>query len=133
MTTRVAACSCGQLRLTCEGEPARVSICHCLECQKRTGSVFAAQARFPRAAVAAEGRASHWSRTGEDGGTATFSFCPVCSSIVFWEPDALPDVVYVAVGAFADPSFPPPQVSVYDNRQHPWTLAIGDLPMEHWA
>ena len=42
MTTRTATCSCGQLRLACEGEPVRISICHCLECQKRTGSIFGA-------------------------------------------------------------------------------------------
>ena len=30
MTTRHATCSCGQLNLTIEGEPARVSMCHCL-------------------------------------------------------------------------------------------------------
>jgi hypothetical protein len=40
MTARIASCSCGQLHLTCTGEPGRVSMCHCLECQKRTGSVF---------------------------------------------------------------------------------------------
>ncbi|HWI87458.1 MAG TPA: GFA family protein [Sphingomonas sp.] len=51
MTGRVASCSCGRLRLTCAGEPVRISICHCLECQKRTGSVFATQARFSRASV----------------------------------------------------------------------------------
>jgi hypothetical protein len=28
--------------------------------------------------------------------------------------------VGVAVGAFADPHFPPPRVSVYDSRRHPW-------------
>ncbi|MFN2470768.1 MAG: aldehyde-activating protein, partial [Gaiellaceae bacterium] len=39
MSNRHAACSCGQLRLTVEGEPVRVSICHCLACQRRTGSV----------------------------------------------------------------------------------------------
>ena len=46
MTERTASCSCGQLRLACEGEPVRISICHCLECQKRTCSVFAMQARL---------------------------------------------------------------------------------------
>lgn len=131
MTGRTATCSCGQLGLTCEGEPVRVSICHCLECQKRTGSIFAAQARFPRAAVTITGRSSIWARTGDDGGTATFHFCPTCGSTVFWEPDAAPDIVYVATGAFADPSFPPPAISVYESRQHPWALAAGDLPMEH--
>jgi hypothetical protein len=28
--------------------------------------------------------------------------------------------VSVAVGAFADPHFPAPRVSVYDCRRHPW-------------
>jgi hypothetical protein len=116
------------LRVTCEGEPLRVSICHCLECQKRTGSVFAAQARFPAEAVTVEGQASRWSRTGDSGGTATFGFCPTCSSIVYWE---IPDFVIVATGAFADPNFPPPSISVYESRMHPWVMAAGELPMEH--
>jgi len=46
MTTRRAACSCGQLQLTIEGEPSRISMCHCLECQRRTGAAISNQARF---------------------------------------------------------------------------------------
>jgi hypothetical protein len=42
MMTRRAACSCGQLRLEIEGEPSRVSMCHCMECQRRTGAVITA-------------------------------------------------------------------------------------------
>ena len=44
MATRVAACHCGQLHLAVEGEPFAVSICHCLACQRRTGSAFGMQA-----------------------------------------------------------------------------------------
>ena len=131
MPGRVASCSCGQLRLTCEGEPVRISICHCLECQKRTGNVFATQARFSREHVTIAGRAAQWTRAGDSGGKCTFSFCPVCGSTVYWEPAGLPDFVSVAVGAFADPSFPPPRVSVYQERQHPWALAAAQLPLEH--
>lgn len=131
MSKRIASCSCGQLHLVCEGEPERVSICHCLDCQKRTGSVFATQARFPRERVAIEGRSSAWTRVGDSGGGATFHFCPVCGATVYWEPADWPDLIYVAVGAFADPSFPPPKVSIYEERQHPWALAAGELPLEH--
>ena len=56
VSTRHAACSCGQLRLTVEGEPVRVSICHCLACQRRTGSVFGVQARFRRSTGNDRGR-----------------------------------------------------------------------------
>ena len=131
MTTRTASCSCGQLRLACEGEPVRVSMCHCLDCQKRTGSVFATQARFPREAVTMEGAAGHWSRAGDSGQSATFSFCPVCGSTVWWEAAGVPGFVTVAVGAFADPDFPPPRVSVYEERKHPWVFTAGELPLEH--
>jgi hypothetical protein len=131
MSNRIASCSCGQLRVTCEGEPVRISICHCLECQKRTGSVFATQARFPREHVTIEGRTAQWARRGESGATATFHFCPTCGSTVCWLADAAPEIVYVAVGAFADPSFPPPRVSVYEERRHPWSLAADQLPLEH--
>jgi hypothetical protein len=44
--TRHAACSCGQLHLTIEGEPSRIAMCHCLECQRRTGAVISNEARF---------------------------------------------------------------------------------------
>ena len=129
MTSRIASCSCGQLRVTCEGDPVRISICHCLECQKRTGSVFGAQARFPRERVEIEGRSTQWTRLGESGGGATFDFCGLCGSTVCWVPTNASDVVYVAVGGFADPGFPPPTVSVYGERKHPWALAAGQLPL----
>jgi hypothetical protein len=41
--TRTAAYNCGHLRLTCDGPPVVVSMCHCLECQRRTGAVFSNQ------------------------------------------------------------------------------------------
>jgi hypothetical protein len=47
-------------------------------------------------------------------------FCPACGSTVYWEPQGIPDLVYVAVGAFADPDFPPPKISVYGERRHKW-------------
>jgi len=70
---------------------------------------------------------------GDSGQSAMFSFCPACSSTVYWEPAGLPAFIAVAVGTFADPSFPPPRVSVYEERQHPWALAAAQLPLEHEA
>jgi hypothetical protein len=44
---RRATCSGGKISVTTEGEPVRVSVCHCLACQRRTGSTYGAQALFP--------------------------------------------------------------------------------------
>src|SRR6516164_3856958 len=100
--TRHAACSCGQLRLTVEGEPSRVSMCHCLECQRRTGAVISNQARFRREQVTFAGRTAAWKRTAESGNALTFHFCPTCGSTVYWESEGFPGHVAVAIGSFAD-------------------------------
>lgn len=118
--TRLAACSCGQLRAHVEGDPVRVSICHCLACQRRSGSVFAAQARFPRGQVRLEGQSSAFVRVGDEGTRARFHFCPHCGDTVYYEPETLPAFLMIPVGAFADPDFPAPTVSVYESRRHGW-------------
>jgi hypothetical protein len=125
-----AQCQCGQLRLTAQGDPIRVSVCHCLDCQRRSGSVFAAQARFVTERVTTEGESSTWSRRGDEGSGATFHFCPTCGSTVFYRLVDEPGVIAVAVGAFADPRFPPPGRSVYEERKHSWVNLPADI--EHY-
>jgi hypothetical protein len=105
-------------------------MCHCLECQRRTGSIFGVQARWPIEAVRIEGRASQFVRSGDEGGVCTTSFCPQCGSTVHWAIDRQPELVAVAVGAFADPTFPPPRIAVYEARAHAWARAPDDV--EHW-
>ena len=132
MSIHEAVCACGQLRLVCEGPPARVAMCHCLECQRRTGSVFGVQAWFPREQVREPvGKAASFVRTADSGRTITFSFCPGCGSTVFWAAEQRPDLVAVAVGAFADPEFVPPQHSVWEGRRHGWTVTGGEEFIEH--
>jgi hypothetical protein len=124
MATREAACSCRQLRLAAEGDPIRISMCHCLACQRRTGSAFGIQARFSSDRVRVVGRYSDYVRTSDEGDKdVTFHFCPDCGATVFYTGSDAPDVIAVPVGAFADPSFPAPTVSVFESRRHPW-LAV---------
>ncbi len=123
---RRAECSCGRLSVTVTGDPVRISICHCLACQRRSGSLFAAQARWPRDRAVIAGASSEFARTGDEGTTARFHFCPVCGATVYYLMDAMSDFIAVPIGAFADPDFPPPMISMYDDRRHRWL----DLPAE---
>lgn len=124
--SRTATCSCGQLRVTCEGEPVRLSMCHCLACQKRTGTVFGTQARWPRDRVAFEGQSTTYVRIADSGNPLSFHFCSICGATVWYVIDTHPDVVAVPTGAFADPSFPPPKFSVYEERMHSWVAVPAD-------
>jgi hypothetical protein len=123
--TREAACHCGQLRLVVTGDPFVVSICHCLACKRRTGSAFGTQAAFEPGQVTVIGRYATYTRISDEADRKPhdFHFCPECGSQVFYtEPDE-PDLVVVSVGAFADPSFPPPTESGYDSRRFAWLAA----------
>jgi hypothetical protein len=97
-----------------------VSLCHCADCQKRTGSSFGIAAFFQRQDVETTGVTRPYTRSSDSGSSVTFHFCPNCGSSVFWEPQRKPGAIAVAVGAFADPKFPAPTREVYTERRHPW-------------
>jgi hypothetical protein len=127
----LGTCRCGQLQARCAGAPIRVSVCHCLNCQKRSGSAFAAQARWLDADVTLKGAFSEWSHLGESGNRAVFRFCAVCGSTVTFASDGMPGMTAVAIGAFANPLFPAPQFSNYEDRKHAWVAVLGDAVERH--
>jgi hypothetical protein len=73
------------------------------------------------------GETTSYSRTGEMGTNIEFRFCPTCGSNVYWY---FGDVVVVAVGCFADPSFPAPTVSLYGKNRSHW-LPHFDVPLAY--
>jgi hypothetical protein len=82
--------------------------------------VFAALAGFA-APYQVSGTATEYVRVGDRGARFRFRFCPICGTTVFHTEEGYEQrFVSVAVGAFADPSFPPPEDSVYDCRRHSW-------------
>lgn len=127
---RTAECRCGQLTATCSGDPVRVSVCHCLACQRRTGGPFAAQARFRLGSVQISGEWRVWERVADSGKKAWFRWCPECGATVAYTNEGMDDQIAIALGAFADPTFPAPNFSVYENRKHPWVEIVGD-DIEH--
>lgn len=126
-STRTATCRCGQLSIACTGEPVRVSVCHCYDCQKRSGSAFAVQARFPAEVVTTSGAYNIYTHTLGSGNSADFHFCPTCGGTLWYH--ALPDrsLFAIPVGTFADKDFPTPEYTVYVDRKHDWVTLSEDI------
>ena len=80
------------------------------------------QAGFRPDQVEVAGRYSDYARLSDEADRKehVFHFCPDCGSQVFYTEPTEPELIVVSVGAFADPSFPPPTESGYDSRRHPW-------------
>ena len=132
MSTRHAACNCGQLHLTCEGEPVRISMCHCLECQRRTGGVFSNQAWFQRQQIVdIAGTSTRFMRSSDSGHSVTFRFCPVCGSTVYWEAERFADWIAVAVGGLRRPNLSRADLRGLREKA-PW-LARNELSSPHRA
>ena len=133
MTTRVASCRCGQLRATVTGEPVRVSVCHCLDCKKRSGSAFAVQARWPVDQCRTDGKSSTWSHRADSGNRIRHHFCPDCgSSLHYFIEGKFDGLVAIPLGAFDDPFFVSPGFSVWEERKNDWVEISGE-DVEHSA
>ncbi|WP_041548911.1 GFA family protein, partial [Chamaesiphon minutus] len=50
-TPFTGGCMCGAIRYECSAEPIAMGLCHCQDCQRATGSAFAAAVMLPRSAV----------------------------------------------------------------------------------
>ncbi|QIG53361.1 hypothetical protein G6N82_03650 [Altererythrobacter sp. BO-6] len=112
------------MQLTCEGDPYPVLMCSCELCQRRTGAPVHIGAWFPIENVKIEGVTTAFTRTtGDMGMEATFHFCPVCGTSLWWggrSTGFLAGKIGIAGGCFADKDFPPPTHAFYDKRRHSW-------------
>jgi hypothetical protein len=88
--------------------------------QRRTGAHASSVAAFEKAQVAIEGDTKIFDRIAESGRKVRFYFCPTCGTSLYWERDARPSQYIIAVGGFADPSFPAPSVSIFEETKHTW-------------
>ncbi|WP_353621357.1 GFA family protein [Variovorax saccharolyticus] len=117
---RQGLCACAGLRVLVEGEAQTVVACHCLECQRRTGSIFGMGAYCLDEQVVLTGDCREFTRFLDTSHTVTAQFCPSCGSTLIWRSSRRPGLVGVSVGAFADPQFPCPNLSVWEQTRHGW-------------
>jgi len=109
----------------------RVSVCHCLACQRRSGSAFAVQARFQRGSVELSGQTAEFVRAGDSGKPIFQQFCPHCGTGVSYHLENEPDLLAIPAGLFGGAELPSPAYSVYEDRKMSWVEICGD-GVEHW-
>ena len=116
----IAQCLCGALSLKLRETSKLIVACHCLACQRRTGSPFGLGVFHAIDTVEISGTATEFIHVGDSGRKVRCYFCPTCGSTVYWKPDVLPSLIGVAVGALGDPGFPAPAFSIFERSKHHW-------------
>jgi hypothetical protein len=120
-------CLCGRVRYHADAEPSFVGVCHCTDCQKFSGSAFAAVVGVPASALKVAGTLKTFTKPGDSGKPMHRRFCPECGSGVMDEADALPGILMVNVGTLDDRSWVRPLSEVYCDSAQPWVHLSGEM------
>lgn len=104
---RSGQCVCGSVRYVCVGEPERVTVCHCLWCQRRTGSAFGTEVVYQEKNItfSEPAPASYRHASDESGRWIETYFCPRCGSNLGFTLQAVPGIRTVPAGTFDDSTF----------------------------
>jgi hypothetical protein len=121
-------CLCGVVRYTAQAEATAATICHCRDCQKFTGSVFAALVMVPKAEFAFAGPVKTHTGVGGSGLPILRHFCPECGSSLAEEPGTRPGMVILTAGTFDDPTIARPAREIFRDDGLPWVHVDGDIP-----
>lgn len=113
-------CLCGAVRVHLAAQPAAVNMCHCADCQRRSGSPFGMAVWLAEGDVAIVGETREFRHVSDKGRELVNRFCPVCGSTISYTATLNPGLIAIPAGLFADPGTPPPQRSVFEERRHPW-------------
>jgi hypothetical protein len=121
-------CACGAVRYGLTSEPMFVHCCHCLNCQRQTGSAFVINALIEAdRVVLLAGEPVAVDAPRDDGSAQRIFRCPTCQVAVYSEYGR-PEVRFVRTGTLDDPATVAPGVHIYTRSKLPWVALPESVP-----
>ena len=125
---REGGCSCGAVRYRLASEPLFTHCCHCLNCQRQTGSAFVLNLLIEADRVELLAGEPQPVDVPRGGGKSQRIFrCPVCQVAVFSQYGR-PAIRFVRAGTLDDPSGVRPDVHIYTRSKVGWVELPEDVP-----
>ncbi|HKV67346.1 MAG TPA: GFA family protein [Gaiellales bacterium] len=120
MSAREGGCSCGAVRYRLASDPLFVHCCHCLNCQRQTGSAFVINLLIESDRVELlAGDPQPVDVPRDDGSVQTIFRCPACQVAVF-STYTRPDIRFVRAGTLDQPGGIAPDVHIFTRSRLPW-------------
>ena len=126
---REGGCACGAVRYRLTSEPLFIHCCHCLNCQRQTGSAFVINLLIEADRVellAGDPRPVDAPR--DDGSNQRIFRCPTCQVAVFSEYGR-PEVRFVRGGTLDDPAGIAPDVHIFARSKLDWVTLPDSVPV----
>jgi hypothetical protein len=125
---REGGCACGSVRYRLTSDPLFVHCCHCLNCQRQTGSAFVLNLLIEAERVELLAGDPHAVDVPRDDGSAQRIFrCPTCRVALF-STYGWPEIRFVRAGTLNDPSSVAPDVHIYTRSKLPWIVLPDTVP-----
>lgn len=122
-------CACGAIRYECSAAPVFMLNCHCRDCQRVTGTAYAAILRAPAGAFRViKGVPRFYTTRANSGNTVSRGFCPECGSPLFSRLSARIDIVGIRAGSLDDPGEYRPAADIFTRSAQPWDCMNPELP-----
>jgi hypothetical protein len=121
------ACHCGAITVEGEADPAKVTVCHCTDCQNATGTAFRVTIPVEGYKLTITGTPQIYLKTTADSGNPrAHGFCPTCGTPIFaTTPGEGKQAVYgVRVGILRQRNELPPKRQVWFRSAQPWTMTL---------
>jgi hypothetical protein len=114
----MGGCQCGEVRYRFEGEPLELTVCHCRECQRQSGSAFGMSLSIPASAFELlSGHLRFFEVVCDSGRLKTCAFCPTCGTRIYHRIDA---GISIKAGTLDDTSSLRPSRHYWTKRKQPW-------------
>ena len=126
-TAREGGCACGEVRYRLSSDPLFVHCCHCLNCQRQTGSAFVINVLIEADRVELLAGEPHGVDVPRARGTQRIWRCPTCQSAVYSRYTS-PRVRFVRAGTLDDPAGVAPDVHIYTRTKLPWVELPDSVP-----
>jgi hypothetical protein len=121
-------CSCGAVRYRLTSDPLFVHCCHCLNCQRQTGSAFVINLLIEANRVELlAGEPEPTEAPRDDGTTQRIFRCPTCQVAIF-SNYGRPEIRFVRGGTLDEPSSVSPDVHIYTRSKLPWIALPDSVP-----
>jgi hypothetical protein len=121
-------CSCRAVRYRLTSAPLFVHCCHCLNCQRQTGSAFVINLLIEADRVellAGDPKAVDVPR--DDGSMQRIYRCPTCEVAIYSEYTS-PDVRFVRAGTLDEPRRITPDVHIFTKSKVDWVVLPESVP-----
>jgi hypothetical protein len=121
-------CACGEVRYRLTAEPMFVHCCHCLNCQRQTGSAFVINALIEAGRLELlAGEPVVVDAPRDDGSAQRIFRCPSCQVAVYSEYGR-PEVKFVRAGTLDQPASVSPDVHIFTRSKLPWVTLPESVP-----